>query len=70
MVKDRVWQIVLDLIDRSILDQVEADKYKERVRDIVCDLTELVCDIECDYYNGVSNIYDVHPSHPDDKGGI
>jgi len=70
MVKDRVWQIVLDLVDRDLIDKVEAEKYKIEVKDIALDIIDLVCDIENDYCTEPSNVSDKHPSHPDDKGGI
>ena len=71
MVKDRVWQIVLDLIDRGLLDKVDKGKYAVQVSDIAVDIIDLVCDIENDLWEGNESdgCDDSNPMHPDNKEG-
>lgn len=71
MVKDRVWQIVLDLIDRDLLDRVDKKKYAVQVSDIAVDIIDLVCDIENDLWEGNESdgSDDSNPMHPDNKEG-
>ena len=71
MVKDRVWQIVLDLIDRDLIERVDKVKYAVQVSDIAVDIIDLVCDIENDLWEGNESdgCDDSNPMHPDNKEG-